>query len=123
MLKEAPVFIIQTLLNFFYQSWRTSHLPYSWSEADIVPIQKSFKYPILLNSYRPISFTPLHCNVFEGIVDYHLLCELETKNLLHRNHMAFDNTLLEKLYSSFPTDSHKCLLEETLPDSHFPGPY
>lgn len=48
--------------------WRCGTLPTTWQGATIVPIIKPQKLNHILDSYRPILFTAILCNIMELMI-------------------------------------------------------
>ena len=89
MLQNASESAIQLLLSIFNEIWSTNTFPDSWRIAEVIPILKQGKNPLLITNYRPISLTSVLCKVFERIVNNRLTWFLESNNLITKHQCGF----------------------------------
>ena len=76
------------LLNFYNYIWHHG-FPRQWTESIIIPILKFGKISTDGKSYRPIALTNCVCKILERMVNYRLMCYIETKNLLNPYQSGF----------------------------------
>ena len=77
------------LLGIFNNSWKTGHIPQSWREADMVPIQKKGKDRANTDSYRPISLTSCAGKLMERMINTRLVWHLEKNNIITPEQAGF----------------------------------
>ena len=68
MLKNMSNSSLKIILTFFNQIWESDELIEIWKTALIIPICKDTSKSNELDSYRPISLTPVICKSLERLV-------------------------------------------------------
>ncbi len=113
LLKHAPD--INQLLDIFNTIWKIGSFPESWKIATVIPILKPSKYPLLPESYRPISLTSVLCKVLERRLISRLKWKLENDSSLCNQQCGFragrstqDQLLYlqNNIHNSFSTGRH-----------------
>lgn len=69
------------LLKAFNSSWETGIIPRQWKIARVLPILKPGKFPLDINSYRPIALTSCMSKVMERMVLARMEWDLENRGL------------------------------------------
>ena len=77
------------LLGIINRLWRLGVCPNSWKLAQIIPILKSGKDPLLVTSFRPISLLSCLGKAMEKMVCKRLTYFLETNDLLRKTQYGF----------------------------------
>ncbi|KAL8621712.1 hypothetical protein ACOMHN_061847 [Nucella lapillus] len=114
MLKHLGTKAKTKLLALFNNSWKTGHVPQSWREAEMVPIQKKGKDKARADSYRPISLTSCVGKLLERMINSRLVWHLE-KNIItpkqagfRQHHSAEDQVtyIAQKIEDGFQEKQH-----------------
>lgn len=114
--KEIPLSIIKEnkakfaipLSILFNQSINSGKFPQCLKHATVIPIYKKGSKDDIGN-YRPISLLSIFSKIFEKLMKKHLICFLQTRNILNNEQFGFRqglntfnalNTFSEQIYSS-----------------------
>lgn len=89
MLQHAPERAKITLLHIFNHIWTSNTFPDHWKIAEVIPILKQNKNPMLVDNYRPISLTSVLGKILEKIINNRLNWELDSRNLLSAKQCGF----------------------------------
>ncbi len=82
MLKHLPPSSLTFLLVLCNRVWTKGDFHPSWREALILPFVKPSKSGSLPNDYRLIALTSCLCKLLERMVNFRLMCHLESKSFL-----------------------------------------
>ncbi|KAK2711174.1 hypothetical protein QYM36_012376 [Artemia franciscana] len=75
-LKSLPDTFVELLTELFNGSVIESAIPSEWNKATVISLLKTGKDPMLLNSYRPISFTSCVAKLIERVIKQKYLTPL-----------------------------------------------
>ena len=89
MIKNLSNSSLKIILNFCNKLWETDEIIISWKTPLVIPMCKESANENQLESYRPISLTPVMCKLMERLVNKRLIWFLESNNLLKNNQTGF----------------------------------
>jgi len=88
-LKHLPQRAVSLLVLIFNAILVTHHFPTVWKHARVISILKPGKDPALPSSYRPISLLDTIGKLFEKILLYRILHEVNVRGLLQNEQSGF----------------------------------
>ena len=103
------------LLGILNNSWKTGHVPQSWREADMVPINKKGKDRANTDNYRAINLTSCVGKLMERMINTRLVWHLEKNNIItseqagFRQHSSTEDQvtyIAQKIEDSFQDKQH-----------------
>lgn len=89
MIKHLPIDTKLVLLNVYNKVWKERKIPKEWKLGIVVPIPKGGEDKHSPNNYRPITLLSCVGKLMEKMVNRRLITELENKNRLNKNQLAF----------------------------------
>jgi hypothetical protein len=88
-IKNSPMIAILAIIRLFNAMLQTAYVPKIFKHAITTLIPKSNKNLLLINSYRPITLTPVLGKIFESILNKRLLKHVIENKVLHPYQTAF----------------------------------
>ncbi len=103
--KDAHRTVIQNLCRLVHEALRTGTCPRAWTYAEIAPLLKAGKDPILPVSYRPISLVPVGYRIFGRVIKWLLMDHV--KPLLPNSQYGFRPGRQAQMLITALTDLHE----------------
>lgn len=89
ILKELPRRCVVFLACLFNAIFRTHHVPSIWKVSQIILVHKNGKPTDRVDSYRPISLTPILSKLWETILLHRLSSTLAKENIIPEHQFGF----------------------------------